>query len=35
MDQIYNLISDGALNDELSYCLRNRTLEQKFLYMNT
>lgn len=35
MDQIYNLISDGALSDELSYCLRNRTLEQKFLYMNT
>ncbi len=34
-DQIYNLISDGALNDELSYCLRNRTLEQKFLYLNT
>lgn len=35
MDQIYNLISDGTLSDELSYCLRNRTLEQKFLYMNT
>ena len=35
MDQIYNLISDGALSDELSFCLRNRTLEQKFLYMNT
>ena len=35
MDQIYNLISDWTLSDELSYCLRNRTLEQKFLYMNT
>lgn len=34
MNQIYNLISDAALSDELSYCLRNRTLEQKFLYMN-
>lgn len=34
MNQIYNLISDWDLNDELSYCLRNRTLEQKFLYMN-
>ncbi|MCF7835000.1 L-histidine N(alpha)-methyltransferase [Candidatus Gracilibacteria bacterium] len=34
MNKIYNLISDGDLNDELSYCLRNRTLEQKFLYMN-
>lgn len=35
MNKIYNLISDWQLNDELSYCLRNRTLEQKFLYMNT
>ncbi len=35
MNSIYNLISDWDLNDELSYCLRNRTLEQKFLYMNT
>ncbi|MFZ2150879.1 MAG: L-histidine N(alpha)-methyltransferase [Candidatus Absconditicoccaceae bacterium] len=34
MNQIYNLISDGNLNDELAYCLRNRSLEQKFLYMN-
>jgi len=34
MKQIYNLISDWNLNDELSYCLRNRSLEQKFLYMN-
>lgn len=34
MNQIYNLISDWNLNDELSYCLRNRSLEQKFLYMN-
>jgi len=32
-NQIYNLISDAALSDEFSYCLRNRTLEQKFLYM--
>ncbi|MFA7298813.1 MAG: L-histidine N(alpha)-methyltransferase [Candidatus Absconditabacterales bacterium] len=35
MNQIYNLISDATLSDELSYCLRNRTLEQKFLYFNT
>jgi hypothetical protein len=34
MNKIYNLISDWELNDELSYCLRNRTLEQKFLYLN-
>lgn len=34
MNKIYNLISDWQLNDELSYCLRNRTLEQKFLYLN-
>jgi len=34
MNPIYNLISDWDLNDELSYCLRNRSLEQKFLYMN-
>ncbi len=32
-NQIYNLISDAALSDEFSYCLRNRILEQKFLYM--
>lgn len=32
-NRIYNLISDATLSDELSYCLRNRTLEQKFLYM--
>ena len=35
MNKIYNLISDWQLNDELSYCLRNRTLEQKFLYLNS
>ncbi len=34
MSQVYNLISDWDLNDELSYCLRNRDLEQKFLYMD-
>ncbi len=32
-NQIYNLISDATLSDEFSFCLRNRTLEQKFLYM--
>lgn len=32
-NQIYNLISDATLSDELSFCLRNRTLEQKFLYL--
>lgn len=32
-NQIYNLISDAELSDEFSYCLRNRALEQKFLYM--
>ena len=32
-NQIYNLISDATLSDEFSYCLRNRTLEQKFLYL--
>ncbi len=34
MNNIYNLISDWQLNDELSYCIRNRILEQKFLYLN-
>ena len=32
-NQIYNLISDATLSDEFSFCLRNRTLEQKFLYL--
>ncbi len=32
-NQIYNLISDAELSDEFSYCLRNRRLDQKFLYM--
>ena len=31
--QVYNLISDATLSDEFSYCLRNRKLDQKFLYM--
>lgn len=33
MERIYNLISDGALSDEFLRNLRNRRLEQKFLYL--
>lgn len=32
--ELYNLISDDNLRDELVRCLRNRTMEQKFLYLN-
>ncbi len=34
MKEIYNLISDGVLANELASGLRNRKLEQKFLYLN-
>lgn len=34
MDTIYNLISDGDLTDELATQIRNRSLEQKFLYLD-
>jgi hypothetical protein len=34
MDNIYNLISDWDLLDELADYIRNRNLEQKFLYLN-
>lgn len=33
MERIYNLISDWALSDEFLRNLRNRRLEQKFLYL--
>jgi len=33
MQEIYNLMSDGELNDELEKSLLNRRLEQKFLYL--
>lgn len=34
MEQVYNLISDGELIEELSANVRNRNLEQKFLYLS-
>jgi len=34
MKEIYNLISDWVLANELANWLRNRKLEQKFLYLN-
>ena len=33
MDYVYNLISDWDLTDEISSWLRNRSLEQKILYL--
>ena len=32
MNEIYNLESDSSLLDELWNCIRNRDVEQKFLY---
>lgn len=33
MQDIYNMISDSELMDELADCFRKRSLEQKFLYL--
>lgn len=33
MDNMYTLVSDSELNEELANSLLNRTLEQKFLYL--
>lgn len=32
MDEIYRLDSDAALQEELSECIKNRQIEQKFIY---
>lgn len=34
MAKIYNLDSDSSILDELSSCIRNREINQKFLYIN-
>ena len=34
MNNIYNLVSDWEIMDELADCIRNRSLDQKFLYFN-